>query len=78
MNMQQFFGKIDNYWHQFYQHFTSMFFVQNFGAKKSNPKCSFGIFAAKILYRKRSRKALMKLTAGRIGQAMWSYSARHV
>jgi len=32
--------------------------------KISNPKHSFVIFGAKILYKKRARKMLMKLTPG--------------
>ncbi len=33
-----------------------------FGAKISNPKVSFKVFCAKILYEKRALKMLMKLT----------------
>jgi len=47
---------------QFHQRFTHAFFVQNFGAKISNPKASFVIFGAKILYKKCARNLLMKST----------------
>jgi len=43
--------------------FYAHFFRRYFGAKKiSNPKHSFVIFGAKILYEKLKRKTLMKLT----------------
>jgi len=51
---------------QFHQRFTCAFFVRKsfFGSffLVSNPKPSFVIFGAKILYKKRARKMLMKLT----------------
>jgi hypothetical protein len=47
---------------QFHQCFTSTFFIQNFYAKISDPKHSFVIFGAKIVYEKLSHKTLMKLT----------------
>ncbi len=55
--------KISPSFRQFHQHFTSAFFVQNFGPQKmSNPKHSFVIFGAKISHKKCKRKTLMKLT----------------
>jgi len=52
---------------QFHQHFTCAFFVQNFGVKnyKKNYKAVIWVwsFGPKILYEKRARKTLMKLTA---------------
>ncbi len=49
-------------WSQFHQHFTCAFFVQIFGKEISNPKHRFVIFGAKILYKKCTRRTLMKLT----------------
>jgi hypothetical protein len=40
-----------------------IFLYKIFGTKISNPKASFVVFGAKILYEKYARKTLMKLTA---------------
>jgi len=56
---------LSDYRSQFHQRFTHAFLYKIFGAKISNPKHSFVVFVAKILYKKRARKMLMKLTPGR-------------
>ena len=46
------------------------FLYKIFGAKISNPKASFVVLGAKILYKKHARKTLMKLTLGKVGRSI--------
>jgi len=51
---------------QFHQHFMRAFLPIFWSQKISNPKHSFVIFGAKILYKKCVRKTLMKSTPGSV------------
>jgi hypothetical protein len=41
---------------------STVFLYEIFGAKISKPKASFIVYGAKILYKKRAKKTLTKLT----------------
>jgi len=49
-------------WCQFHQHYTRAFCADIFAPKNVKPKTQVVIFGAKILYKKRAGKTLMKLT----------------
>ncbi len=55
---------------QFHQHFMSAFLPIFWCQKISNPKHSFVIFGAKILWEKCASKTLMKLTAGELASEL--------